>query len=306
MPTTLEQPSVGLRAPAQPDPITHPLPRQERTGHAPWLTALAGTVAGALWVDPATLGLLGCGAGGLAVCSALTHRRFRAACQAAHLSGGMIVLAIVSGPAAAGAFAPAVGVLLTVLLAARAGAARARQAVAPLSGIVPWHFRRHYRTQTMRFGLAGMVASLALALLGPTTAIRIAAVAVLPLSMRAYVGNLISAQRARAVWALITPLHIVLLGMLVPGFGATAAAWSFVAAEVTLLFAAVLAVTRRTGVTPFRNQQVAILVATTLLVATITFPATRDWPFLLAVFGGVALGAVLFPRARSTGSAQAD
>jgi len=295
---TLEQPPpTRVRVRARPDPIERAAPAADHAGHAPWAVALAATVAGGVWVEPATLGLLACGAGALAVLAALAHGRVRVACQALHLSGGLFVLAAVQGPAAAGALAPAAGVLLTGLLFARTSAERSRRAVAALSGIAPWHFRRHYRRQTMRFGLAGIATSVLLALAGPTLLVRIAAVALLPLSMRAYVGNMISARRARTVWLFVTPLHLALLGALVPEFGPAAAAWCLAGAEAALLCSAALFVTRRTGVTPFQQSQVAILVATAALVGTVTFPSTREWPFLVAVLGGVALGAVLFPRA---------
>jgi hypothetical protein len=298
MPSLLEAAPHVVR-PAQPDPL--PL-RAERawSRHAPWVATVAALAAATSLLDATELGLLASGAGTLAVLHGVALGRLRQTCLALHLSAGVLLLALSRGATEAGSFAPAAAIVLAGAMLARAAALRVRPAVAPLAGRLPWEFRRIHRRIALRFGLAGLAAGVLVALLVSAPLVRIAAVALLPLALRTFVGTLLSPGIGRLVLTYTAAMHVAVLVLLLPAFGAPVAAWSLVGAETLLFVGSALIVARRTGVTPFPTLQLGALFAAIVLLATVCVPGTPQWPLLVLILCGVALGAVLFPRMQRT------
>jgi hypothetical protein len=295
MDTVFAEPRQRARIAPRPDP----LPTRDGTGwaiHAPW--AVGAAVLGAAMVlgaHPAT-GLVACGAGGMAVLAPLVTGRWRGAVRALHLAAGVVLLAIWNGAAAAGEFALAAGVVAVGTLATRAAASGVRDTVAPLAGRMPWRFSDLHRRSATRFAVGGISAALFVAVLGVSPAMQIVGVALLPLSVRGYLAQLLSAREERAIWFFGTFVHLGLLALLAPPFGPAGAAWALVAAETILFGSVALTLTRRTTTLPFTVGHFSALVSAGLLVVTLTVPKTEEWPFLAAMAAGAAVAAILFPR----------
>jgi hypothetical protein len=280
-------------------PRPDPLPVRDGSGwaiHAPWAVG-AGVLGTAMVLGAhAATGLVACGAGGMAVLVPLVAGRWRNAVRAVHLVAGVVLLAIWSGAEAAGEFALAAGVVAVGTLATRAAASGVRDTVAPLAGRMPWRFSDLHRRGATRFGVGGLSAALFVVVLGTSPAMQIVGIALLPLSLRGYLGQLLSAREARSIWVFGTFVHLGLLALLAPSMGPAGAAWALVAAETLLFGSAALTLTRRTTELPFTVGHFSALVAAGLLGVTLTIPKSDEWPFLAAMAAGAAVAAIFFPR----------
>jgi len=293
--TLLAEAPREVRSAARPDPL--PVPGLSLAArHGPWIAALGAGLGAVSLFDQASLGLLACGAATMAILANATQRRLRRTCHAIHLSAGTLLLAVWHGAAAAGAFFPAAGVLVVGALLARGAALGVRTRIAPLASVVPWKFRRTYRRAAIPFALAGLLASIAVVCAGTTPAVRIAGVALFPMALRSYAGTLLSRKEMRAIWGYGVAVHLMLLGLLVPGHGAATAAWALVTAETILFAGSALVIARRTGVAPFPLLPAAVAVMVAAMFAATTIPDSPELPFLAAVLIGAATGAAFFPR----------
>lgn len=290
---------AGPRQQARVAPRPDPLPFREDSGwaiHAPWVGGALVLGVAMVFGSRGPVGLIGCGAGGMAVFLPLVAGRWREAVRALHLAAGIVLLALWSGAAAAGEFALAAGVVAVATLASRAAARGVRDTVAPLAGRMPWRFSDLHRRSATRFGVGGLSAALFVAVLGVSPAMQVAGVALLPLALRAYLGQLLSAREARVIWFFCIFVHLGLVALLAPPFGPVGAAWALVGAETLLFASAALTLTRRTTEFPFTVGHFSALVSAALLVVTLTVPKTDEWPFLAAMAAGAAVGAMFFPR----------
>jgi len=289
-----EAPPKG-RCVARPDPLPRPV-LSLAARHGPWITALGAGLGAIYLFDRPSLGRLACGAATMAILANATQGRLRRTCHALHLSAGILLLAVWHGAAAAGAYFPAAGMLVVGALLARGAALGVRAEVAPLAAVVPWKFRRTYRRAAIPFALAGLVASAAVVLAGTAPAVRIAGVALFPMALRSYAGTLLSRREMRAIWGYGVAIHLMLLGLLVPGHGAAAAAWALVIAETILFGGSALVIARRTGVAPLPLLPAAVAVMVAAMFGATTIPDSPELPFLAAVLIGAAAGAAFFPR----------
>jgi hypothetical protein len=288
---------LRVRAAPRPDPLTFRV-ESPWTQHAPWLVGVTLLVAAWLALDVETTGRLACGAALMAVAMGLTSGRFRLTWQAIHFAAGIVVLAVWRTPVETGTFALAAGVVLAGALIARAGALDLRDGVAPLAGRLPWRFGRLYRNGAARFAIAGLCASILMSVIGVSPAMRVAAIALLPAAVRAYIGNLLSSGTTHALWIFCVTAHVTLLAVLAPTYGAVGAAWALVITE-TLLFAGTsVSIARRTGESPFTVGHFTAVVAAGLMLISITIPSTPEWIFLVAMVAGAVAGAIFFPRMR--------
>lgn len=266
------------------------------TRHAPWLAALAAWGAATWLVESATVGLLATGAALFAIVASAAQGRWRRACRAGHYGVGVLALALWYGPVPAGEFARAAMLLVATALMARAGAVAVSPSIAPLAGRIPWRFSNAYRKSALPFAVTGVLLGVGTALLAPTATLRVLGVAILPLFLRTYIGNLLSPAARRANWVYALLLHVALLGLFVDWYRIRAAAWCIVIAETVMFVAAALVVSRRTGVTPVPSALFALVSGAVLLLCMLSLPRTAEWPFLAAIGLGMAVGAVLFPR----------
>ncbi|MHC4549573.1 MAG: hypothetical protein ACYTEZ_12440 [Planctomycetota bacterium] len=292
------EPVLSVRTGPRPDPIPH-ASASLWTLHSPWVGALIAFGAATLWLAPRDLGMMACGAGLMAILVSAARARLRMTCHAAHLSGGVIALTVLRSPEEAGSFVLAAGTVVVAVLVARAWALQVRTEVAPLAGRLPWRFRTSFRGLTLRFGIAGLAVGIAFALFGTDPHLRIVGVAMLPLALRSYVGNLLSRRATRAIWCIALAAHVTILACFVPGYGAAAAAWAVVVGETLLFAGEALVVARRTGVTPMPLLQLASFACAALIVLLLTIPNSADWMLLAGIALGIATGAFFLPRART-------
>jgi len=297
MRATVGEPPLKVRAAPRLDPL--PIrPETPWTKHAPWLAGITLLVASWLSLDAHSAGLLACGGAVMAVIISLASGRLRLTWQAMHFAAGVIVLSVWATAAETGVFALAAGVVLVGALIARAGALDLRDGVAPLAGRLPWRFGRLYRHGASRFAVVGLVAAIVMTFVGTSAAMRVAAIALLPIAVRTYIGSLLSSGTTHALWIFCVIAHVTLLAMLAPVHGAIGAAWALVITE-TLLFAGTsVAIARRTGESPFTVGHFTAVVAAGLMLISITIPETPEWIFLVAMAAGAVAGAVFFPRMR--------
>jgi hypothetical protein len=289
------EPGLGVRVGPSPDPIR--LASHSRWSvHAPWVLTLVG-VGTAVWVlRPHDLGLLACGAALMAIAVAASRGWVRTTCHAAHLTGGVVVLAVFRSPAEAGAFMLAAGPVAVAAMIARTWALRLRSGVAPLAGRLPWRFQISFRAMTRSFGLTGLAVGASLAFFGPDPLLRVVGVAMFPLALRSSIGHLLARRTTRVIWCLALAIHITLLASFVPKYGAMAAAWALVVTETILFAGQALLVARRTGVAPLPPLQLAAFCCAALLIVLLTIPHSADWLLLAGIALGIAAGAFFRPR----------
>ncbi|MGQ0612552.1 MAG: hypothetical protein ACT4PV_02215 [Planctomycetaceae bacterium] len=260
--------------------------------HAPWLVSAGLATAALLLLSTHAAGIAACAGGAVAVAVAAARRRPRAALRAAHATAAVATLALASGFQEAGAYLPVAAAIAVVGLAARACALVLHPAVAPLAGLAPWRFVRSYRRHLALFGAAGLLGAAGAAALLPPSLPAVAAVALLPVTARAYVSCLLPrrARNASAATALLA--QITLLAILVPRYGSGGAAGAMVAAETIGFALAAWRVAHGTGATPFTLAGAAVALGGTLLLASVALPA----PLLIglpacALLAGLFLGA---------------
>jgi len=291
MKATLEPPSrlsVGRRAPS-PDPLpVHDASLFDL--HAPWLVAAGALICAVSLLEGRDLGLLACGAGCLAVIASATQARLHRSLVALHFAGGVITLSILRTPTEAGELAVPAAVLLVAALLVRAAALTVRSAVAPLAGRLPWRFQASYRTMAMRFGLIGFGCAAAVALLARQPLLAVAAVALLPLALRVYIGTLLSKNASTLAWTFSSIAHLSILAFLVPTYGAAAAAWGLVVGETVLFASTTYVVARRTGAMPLPRLPLAICAALTVVIVAWAFPVEVDWLLVAGIALGFAAG----------------
>jgi hypothetical protein len=289
------EPGLGVRVGPSPDPIR--LASHSRWSvHAPWVLTLVG-VGTAVWVlRPHDLGLLACGAALMAIAVAASRGWVRTTCHAAHLTGGVVVLAVFRSPAEAGAFMLAAGPVAVAAMIARTWALRLRSGVAPLAGRLPWRFQISFRAMTRSFGLTGLAVGASLAFFGPDPLLRVVGVAMFPLALRSSIGHLLARRTTRVIWCLALAIHITLLASFVPKYGAMAAAWALVVTETILFAGQALLVARRTGVAPLPPLQLAAFCCAALLIVLLTIPHSADWLLLAGIALGIAAGTFFRPR----------
>ena len=300
MSAVLEEPTqveeiLSVRAGPRPDPIPRG-PAVIWTRHAGWVTALVTVSLAGLILDTHALGLVACGAAIFAVCSHAAKGRARSLCHAVHQCCGLLGLAIFHGADVAGSFAIPVGLLLVAALGARTAAQSIRPVVAPLAGPVPWRFRAIYRNYALWFASAGLAAGLGLVAFAPSALVKVVGVAMLPLALRTYAGNLLSHHASWRLWALAVSVHVAALAAFVPSHGAMAAAWAMVGSETLLFLGSAAVIARRTGVSPFPTLHMAGLAGAAILLCALTVPSSSEWPFLVAILFGTGCGAILFPK----------
>ena len=283
---------LRVRSSPRPDPL--PDPRGDPWGlHAPYLAVLLVAGLGTLLTPPGQLGLLACGVIVGALVTALVGLDILRSCQVVHHGAALLLVALFYGAADAGALLPAAGLFLFAALGGRAAARYFSPAVAPLAGRVQWRFQDVYRRQALRFAGAGALVALLLVAFGPNPAVRVLGVAMLPLALRSYAGQMLSPVASTKLWLLVASFEAVGMLMLVPGHGAVAGAWLMVVGETVLFVGSALTIAERTGVDPYPHRALAVGGAAAALVAAVAVPASN--PVVLAlifVFG--ALLAVIF------------
>ncbi len=285
--------------PVRRTPRPDPFPQHQGTmwqRHVPWIVASIG-LAIVVTMPNAVRGWAVGGAAAMALAQAFTQRRLRASCRALHLGAGLAALCAWHGLDAAGSFAVAVAAMAVAAQIAFAAASQFQPQVAPLAGRLPWRFQPAYRHLAFRFGGAGLVIALGVALAAPQPELQIAGIAIFPLFLRTYIGTLLAARTTRAIWIYAIVMHWAALGFFVPAYGALAAAWILVGAETVLFVGSAMVIARRTGIASARAAQWAAGSALALLIAAVTVPHTPEWPFFASILIGVGIGAVFFPRA---------
>jgi hypothetical protein len=294
MKATVER-GLAARVGPSPDPIPH-ASQSLWTLHAPWVLTLVG-VGTATWaLGPHDLGLLACGASLMAIAVAASRGWVRTTCHAAHLTGGVVVLAVCRSPTEAGAFMTGAGPVAVGAMIARTWALGMRSGIAPLAGRLPWRFQISLRAMTRTFGLAGLAVGASLAFLGPDPLLRVVGVAMFPLALRSSIGHLLGRRTTRVIWCFALAVHLVILAGFVPTYGVMAAAWALVVTETILFAGQALLVARRTGVTPLPPLQLAAFCCAALLTVLLTIPNSADWLLLAGIALGIAAGAFFRPR----------
>jgi hypothetical protein len=280
-------------------PRPDPLPKHALTwwtAHAPWVLAAAALVAALVTLRGRDLGLVACGAGVALLLSALARVSLHVSCKVAHLSCGVLALGLLDGAEVAGSYVAGAGALAVAALLARSFARIVRPEVAPLAGRLPWIFPASLRGAAIRFGVAGLAAGVPLAFLGPTPVLRVAGIAMLPLSLRAYLLTLLAERTARAIWSLSVAVELLLLAALAPAHGPVGAAWAAVVAETALFACSAFVVARRTGVAPLAQLQLLGLACAMILVLLLTIRGDADFLLLGGIALGVVAGALFWPR----------
>jgi len=276
---------LKVRAGPRPDPIPVDVSVPWKI-HAPWVIALVALLTGAIFMDIRDLGLVATGAGLFAVTIHALQGRIRMACTALHFSGALLILSLFEGAEAAGSYALALGTVLVAMLAARTAATFLTPSVAPLAGRVEWRFADAYRHQALHFFVVGVMGSIALVIAGPTPVFRVLGIAILPLCLRVYSGHMLSPTSNQEVWTLVAAGHVLLALLLVPFYGAMAAAWIVVAGEITLFITSALIIADRTGVTPFVKPKVAASIGGVLLLAPMALPGAIGYVLVLLMAAG--------------------
>jgi len=282
---------LRVRTGPRPDPL--PDPRGDPWGlHAPYLAVLLVVGLGALLMEPDQLGLLACGAIIGALTIALVGLDVPRACEAVHYGSAVLFVALFHGTADAGAFVPAAGLFLFAALGGRAAARFFSPSVAPLAGRVPWRFEDIYRHHALRFAGAGALIALVLVALGSNPALRILGVAMLPMALRSYAGQMLAPASKQKLWLLVASFEAVGMLLLVPSHGAVAAAWLLVVGETVLFIGSALTIAERTGVDPYPHRALAVGGAAAALVAAVAVPATNPIVLILIFVFGALLGLI--------------
>jgi hypothetical protein len=245
-------------------------------------------VVGALALDRRDLGMLACGAGACVIATDALKARLLSACHAFHIAGGLLMLALFHSAEAAGALALPVGLFLTAGLGARAAARYVSPSVAPLAGRLPWRFEDAYRRQALQFGAVGLIAAVAAMALGPNLVVRVLGVGLLPLTLRVYMGQLLSPSARTEMWSIAAAANGLILLLFVPFFGAVAAAAALVLGETVLFVGSAMVIADRTGVAPCPRPRIAVAAGAVLLLGPLAIPAGGIW--LLVILLG--LGAI--------------
>ncbi len=288
-------PETVARVRPRPDPL--PVGRLVSwPKHAPWILLLAAVGSGLLLLRGRDLGLAACGAGWALVLASAARFSLRVFCNALHLAGGVLALGALRGAGEAGSFVAAAGALAVASLLAQSFADLVRTEIAPLAGRLPWIFPASLRGAAIRFGVAGLVVGVPLALLGGTPALRVVGVAMLPLALRSYLLSLLAGRTVRAIWSLAVAVEMVLLAALVSSHGPLGAAWAAVTAETILFGCSAFVVARKTGVTPLPQLQLGGLACAMVLVLLLTLRGDADFLLLGGIVLGVAAGALFWPR----------
>lgn len=283
----------------RPGPRPDPLPDNSRDAwaiHAPYMISFLAVLLCGLLMDARDFGLAACGAGLGAIVTHGVQRSVRRCCVAAHYSIGLLLVALFVGAEAAGSYAFPAGLFLVLALGARAAATYFTPAVAPLAGRVPWRFEDVYREQAKRFGIAGVTIALALVAFSSSPAFKVLGIAVLPMSLRSYSGQMLSPTARRKLWMIAAAFQAVALLVLVPTKGMLAAPWLLVVSETVLFVGTALVISERSGITGYSRERVAAAVVGSLLLGAVALPGSTILYILLVGVFAALVGIIWLPR----------
>jgi hypothetical protein len=246
--------------------------------HAPYLLML---------LTDGERGLLACGAVLGFALHALIQLRLHQGCVVAHYGAGVLAVALFHGIPGAGAYALPAILFMTAALGARAATRYFAHPVAPMAGRGQWRLTDAFTHQSLRFGIAGISASLVGIALAPGVALKVLSVALLPLVLRTYMSRMLAPAARTKLWMITAAFEVAALLLLVPAAGAAAAPWVVVAGETILLLGSTAVVLERTGVRVVRRN-VGIGSGAFLLVASVALPGTPSaLPVLVVVLAAL-------------------
>ncbi|MHC4958039.1 MAG: hypothetical protein ACYTGN_06650 [Planctomycetota bacterium] len=277
---------LKVRRGPRPDPI--PDARYDAWSlHAPYLTLLITLLVAGMLLTDGERGLLACGAVIGAALRAMVQLRLREGSVVVHYGAGVLVVALFLGMDGAGAYTLPACLFLTAALGARAATRYFSLEVAPLAGRVQWRFSDAFRRQSVYFGIAGGAAALVGIVIAPGTAAKVLSVAMLPLVLRTYMGQMLAPDARTRLWTIAASFELIALLLLVPASGIGAAPWIVVAGETVLFLGSAIVILERTGVRIARRD-LGIGTGTFLLVASVALPgAPAVLPVLVLVLAAV-------------------